>query len=291
MKMHFENKPLNLRLCLGVITLSLLVTVIGSFSAISAIRTLSAALLPSTMNAQNYDNYLAASTSSPPSAEDGIYLCNLSDTSYDSGPAYAQLNSNSGAAIVNGGKCGRNVSWALDDAGYLYIWGSGAMSNFEYSKINSRPTTTAPWFSDRNEILFVFIGQGVTHIGDQAFAYCQNMDHIDIPDSVTSIGVHAFQDCNALTEVTLPADITRIERDLFYHCDALEKVTMPESCVRIESGAFRYCRSLTDIEIPESVLKIGDNAFEDVPLRTATVNPHCKLGYNAFPSTCAVFTY
>lgn len=79
MKMHFENKPLNLRLCLGVITLSLLVTVIGSFSAISAIRTLSAALLPSTMNAQNYDNYLAASTSSPP-APKTVFICATSAT-------------------------------------------------------------------------------------------------------------------------------------------------------------------------------------------------------------------
>ena len=45
----------------------------------------------------------------------------------------------------------------------------------------------------------VIIEEGVTTVGDNAFAYCTSMTEITIPKRVTEIGNYAFRDCEMLT--------------------------------------------------------------------------------------------
>ena len=59
----------------------------------------------------------------------------------------------------------------------------------------------APWASLRSGIERVVIEDGVTAIGANAFAYCENLSELTLPASVTSIGDNAFSDCNSLGEV------------------------------------------------------------------------------------------
>ena len=47
--------------------------------------------------------------------------------------------------------------------------------------------------------------EGATSIGDSAFAYCDGLTSITIPDSVTSIGSHAFYNCSSLISITITA--------------------------------------------------------------------------------------
>ena len=49
----------------------------------------------------------------------------------------------------------------------------------------------------------------VTSIGEQAFAYCQDITAVIIPNSVTSIGKEAFSACSGLTAVIIPNSVTR----------------------------------------------------------------------------------
>ena len=45
------------------------------------------------------------------------------------------------------------------------------------------------------------IRDGVTHIAAHAFAYCSNLEYVEMADSVTIIGEYAFEDCTSLTDV------------------------------------------------------------------------------------------
>ena len=47
--------------------------------------------------------------------------------------------------------------------------------------------------------------EGAPSIGDSAFAYCDGLKSITIPDSVTSIGSHAFYNCSSLISITITA--------------------------------------------------------------------------------------
>lgn len=60
------------------------------------------------------------------------------------------------------------------------------------------------FFSLPQRITSVTIPNGVTSIGNSAFAFCWALTSVAIPDSVTSIDDQAFSNCSALTRVMIP---------------------------------------------------------------------------------------
>ena len=158
------------------------------------------------------------------------------------------------ADVVVSGTCGAegdgsNLTWTLDSEGTLTISGSGDMCD------------GSPWHGNRYQIRSVFMANGVTSIGDDAFKGCTSLTSVTIPDSVTSIGESAFVDCRSLTSVTIPDSVTSIGDDAFWGCGSLTSVAIPNSVVSIGSFAFWSCDSLTSVTIPDSVTSIGYNAF------------------------------
>jgi hypothetical protein len=108
----------------------------------------------------------------------------------------------------------------------------------------------------------------VTSIGDNAFADCEDLTSITIPESVTSIGGGAFIYCSGLTSVTIPNSVTSIGRSAFYNCSGLTSIEIPNSVTSIGDYAFYYCRGLTSVTIPNSVTSLGNRAFDDVDYST-----------------------
>lgn len=53
-------------------------------------------------------------------------------------------------------------------------------------------------------------GQPVMAIGDWAFAWCNTLAQVQLPDSLTTIGEGAFAGCSGLASITLPAGLTTI---------------------------------------------------------------------------------
>jgi len=104
-------------------------------------------------------------------------------------------------------------------------------------------------------------GLPVTSIGDNAFAYCQTLTIVTIPNSVTTIGVCAFGYCPRLTSVTIPNSVTSIGDEAFGSCSGLTSVTIPNRVTAIGCAAFEYCWSLTSVTILNGVTTIGSNAF------------------------------
>jgi hypothetical protein len=69
------------------------------------------------------------------------------------------------------------------------------------------------------------IPNGVTAIGERAFASCVKLTSITIPNSVTSIGIGAFSGCVNLTSIIIPNSVTSIENGAFSLCNGLISVT------------------------------------------------------------------
>ena len=123
---------------------------------------------------------------------------------------YAVVEPIPGTPALPGGTCGENLTWALDTDYILTISGTGAMDNYaaaaDLLPQSAVPMTTetpaaAPWSEYAALITKVVVQDGVTSIGDNAFAGCETLEEIDIAETVTAIGNSVFTDCEALETV------------------------------------------------------------------------------------------
>ena len=85
----------------------------------------------------------------------------------------------------------------------------------------------------------VVIPEGVTSIGDHAFAWRKTVTSVTIPDSVTSIGSSAFYYCKSLTNITIPEGVSYIDSSTFEGCSSLTSVTTSETMRFGAAGALR----------------------------------------------------
>lgn len=94
----------------------------------------------------------------------------------------------------------------------------------------------------------VILGKGITSISPYAFAYCNKLTKITVPNTVTSIGSNSFAYCTALTGIDIPSSITSIGAYSFAYCSGLKIIEVPETVVSIGNGAFSDCTALTEIK-------------------------------------------
>jgi hypothetical protein len=102
--------------------------------------------------------------------------------------------------------------------------------------------------------------------------------HCTIPDGVTSIGNFAFANCFGLKSITIPDGVTSIEDYAFAYCVGLQSITIPDSVTSIGDRAFACCVRLTSVTIPDSVTSIGDCAFSGCAgLKSVQLNHHVAI--------------
>lgn len=121
--------------------------------------------------------------------------------------AVLALSCSSALAAATSGTCGGDCKWELDGT-TLKISGSGSMDNY----VKSGDTSTAPWAQYNGIVTKVEIGNGITSIGERAFAYNTSLESINFGENsqLTTIGKYAFQK-NALINVSIPSSVTIIE--------------------------------------------------------------------------------
>jgi len=188
------------------------------------------------------------------------------------------------------------IAYLYDDPeneGYytLKITGTGDMKH-----------SNAWYYSYKDKITMVSIGNGVTSIGCYAFQLCTSLTSVTISNSVTSINYQAFDRCTNLanvdylgdvkdwcninfntnvtsnplyyggnlylngelaTEIVIPNTVKEIKSYAFHGCKSLVKVEIENSVTSIGSLAFSNCANLTSIEIANSVTSIGQSAFRN----------------------------
>ena len=106
-------------------------------------------------------------------------------------------------------------------------------------------------------------GSALASIGDNAFAGCQKLSSLQLPEGVTEIGRAAFNGCRALREVTVPTGVTEIEDFTFGVCASLREIHLPEGLTSIGASAFTGCAALTQIVLPDGVTALGARAFNN----------------------------
>ena len=157
---------------------------------------------------------------------------------------------------LNSGTCGDGLTWALDAEGILRISGLGAMEDYDSG------AGRAPWYGLREDILSVYVDQGVTSIGDYGFYGLDKLDSVVLGEDVARIGSCGFSGCGALSYVQLPESIAEIGVAAFENCASLVEMQIPEKVRRIESRTFYGCKALDSMALPRELQGIGDSSFE-----------------------------
>lgn len=128
----------------------------------------------------------------------------------------------------------------------------------------------------------VTVPEGITEIGERAFAGCNSLVSVDLPESLVTLGAEAFRDRSSLTTITGGENITTIGEMTFMNCTSLKSIDLPkvdaiptrafDNCTALESAnipsiqelgleAFDGCAALKSIVIPEGVTEIPKMAF------------------------------
>lgn len=147
------------------------------------------------------------------------------------------------------------MTWTLHDNGLLEILGTGEMVD---------PGTYAdgwPWEEFSDQILELYISEGVTNIASSAFSGCAAMTKATIPQTVTVLESNCFRSCKALERIDIPDSVLEIKSSAFSGCSQLKEVKLPSGLTRLEQYIFNSCKSLTEVNIPSTVTELGYGAF------------------------------
>ena len=137
----------------------------------------------------------------------------------------------------------------------------------------------------------VVIPEGVTEIGDWAFARCSSLTSIVIPNGVTKIGETAFEGCTSLESISISASVKELSIGVFYDCTSLKEiryggtksqwlfmlgglnlvshVRVAVICSDCDARSLRRdllrCKEITEISIPGNIVRIAPRAFSRFP--------------------------
>ncbi|MBR5433425.1 MAG: leucine-rich repeat domain-containing protein, partial [Bacteroidales bacterium] len=106
----------------------------------------------------------------------------------------------------------------------------------------------------------LYINEGTTQIGSQAYYGKTTFKKVVIPSSVTKIGSLAFHSCTKLEEIDIPASVTTIGNAAFQNDSALTKVTLHEGLTNLSYSLFNST-AIKEITIPSTVTEFGDELF------------------------------
>lgn len=134
--------------------------------------------------------------------------------------------------------------------------------------------------------------EGATSIRAHAFAWCNNLISVVIPESVEDIGEYAFQECHNLETLNLPENLFRIGFQMCEGCFKLKKINLPGNLSSIPYNCFYGCESLAEVIISEGISEIDSYAFNNCINLENIIFPSSlyKIDYGAF-SSCANLKY
>ena len=98
-------------------------------------------------------------------------------------------------------------------------------------------------------------------LGNDAFAYCHQIEDAVIPSGVRELPRGLFRGCVSLKRITFEEEIPVISEDCFKDCKQLTTLNTPGDITVIRAGAFRNCFELKDTRLFEHVTTCEPAAF------------------------------
>lgn len=145
-----------------------------------------------------------------------------------------------GEEILDAGKIGDNVYYAVYSDGRVELTGSGETYDFGNQIINEGDKITP--FLDNKGITNLVISDEITYIGSMLFEGT-GLTSLEIS---ANIGTGAFGNCASLNAVSI--ECTSIGNSAFYACPNLESVTISTSVEEIGEWAFSYSAEIINYE-------------------------------------------
>ena len=183
-------------------------------------------------------------------------------------------------------KIGDNIIANINEDTITFI-GNGAIYNMEDMYDWDEDDI---WFQNGinkeniKHVIFKEDGGSITRIGNNLLDRFRNLEDVKLPEGLQEIGCGAFAGCNILNNIDLPDNINLIERDAFsgtniskinwpekansisagvFSVTKLQEFSVPEGVTEIDTQAFLECTELSKITIPRSVTRIGDEVFRN----------------------------
>jgi len=146
------------------------------------------------------------------------------------------------------------------------------------------PSEMVQTFKGLDELKSITIQEGVTGIGEYAFADCKGLQSISIPSTVLNIGERAFYNCDGMAEMIIPSTVTCLGDYAFAYCDGLTSIVVPSSITEFGEYVFSGCAALSNVQLQEGLTSIGSGAFSSCNGLTSIVIPSSvtTMGFGAF---------
>ena len=132
------------------------------------------------------------------------------------------------AEIIDSGYFeGHEIYWTFDDTGTLTATGTGPLNDI--------------FAHHQNDLKRIIIGEGITTIGENAFADNPNLESVSLPSTIISIDTDAFQRARSLSSINIPYGIEEIWDYAFQECDSLSEITIPDTVTYLGDNIFWGC--------------------------------------------------
>lgn len=97
--------------------------------------------------------------------------------------------------------------------------------------------------------------------GTVLLRYWGNEARVTVPDGITIIGERAFAGNEAVGKLILPESVVEIQKEAFADCVVLQTLNFPKGLKRIGRSAFEGCVKLLRAEIPVGVASLSPSIF------------------------------
>ena len=108
----------------------------------------------------------------------------------------------------------------------------------------------------------------VTSVDENAFAGCDELTSVRLPQTLRAVSACAFLGCTSLRQVSLPATIRAFGGCAFTGCTSLQQIMLPRHTEVVDSFTFYCCASLTSVVLPYRTRTVCQGALEHLPAMT-----------------------